>query len=125
MLDGSNVDRELGRRIKRAREEAGLSQPELGDRLGVSGQTVYRWERGMISVSPERIVQLADTLGKPREYFLSSQGGDIAFHLQEGMPGDLPEAARDDYELMMDILYRKYGRMRPNQKARRKGSHPN
>jgi HTH-type transcriptional regulator/antitoxin HipB len=37
---------ELGERIKRARQEKGLRQEELGDRIGVTRMTISRLERG-------------------------------------------------------------------------------
>jgi HTH-type transcriptional regulator / antitoxin HipB len=37
---------ELGERIRRARQEKGLRQEELGERLGVTRMTISRLERG-------------------------------------------------------------------------------
>lgn len=36
----------LAKRIKEWRRQAGLTQAELADLLGVDKGTVYRWERG-------------------------------------------------------------------------------
>ena len=36
----------LGANIRACRIEAGLSQEELGARLGISGQAVSKWEQG-------------------------------------------------------------------------------
>lgn len=38
----------MGERIKRLRESRGLSQTELGKRLGVTHAAVSHWERGKI-----------------------------------------------------------------------------
>ncbi len=38
---------ELNERIIRARKAAGLSQEELGQRLGVTRQAVSKWETGV------------------------------------------------------------------------------
>ena len=38
----------MGQRIHDKREEYGLSREELADWLGVSRQTVYKWEKGMV-----------------------------------------------------------------------------
>ncbi len=32
--------------LRQFREEQGLSQEALGERLGVTGMTIYRWETG-------------------------------------------------------------------------------
>ena len=37
----------LGQRIAQHRKELGLSQEALGDRLGVSRQSIYKWESGV------------------------------------------------------------------------------
>ena len=62
---------QIGRRIRSAREEAGLTQAELGDKLGVSHSVVSDLERGI----PKKIdlfdlEQIGDALGKPFSYFL-------------------------------------------------------
>ena len=38
----------MGQRIHDKREEAGLTVEELADRIGVSRQTVYKWEKGSV-----------------------------------------------------------------------------
>ena len=38
---------ELKERIALARKQAGLSQEQLGEKLGVSQQAVSKWERGV------------------------------------------------------------------------------
>ena len=37
---------EIGKRIKDYRESLGISQRELGEKLGVSNQIISKWERG-------------------------------------------------------------------------------
>lgn len=46
-------------RIKRAREAQGLSQPGLGEKLGVSGQSVQQWEAGETAPRRSRIAKIA------------------------------------------------------------------
>ena len=36
----------IGQRIAQKRKEQGLSQEALGDQLGVSRQSIYKWESG-------------------------------------------------------------------------------
>lgn len=38
----------MGQRIREKREAAGLSVEELADKIGVSRQTVYKWEKGIV-----------------------------------------------------------------------------
>lgn len=50
-------------RIKQLREAAGLSQRELGERIGVSGPAVAMWESGENRPSLTNLEKLADVLG--------------------------------------------------------------
>lgn len=50
-------------RIKQLREAAGLSQRELGARIGVSGPAVAMWESGENRPSLTNLEKLADVLG--------------------------------------------------------------
>jgi transcriptional regulator with XRE-family HTH domain len=53
---------ELGERIRRARQEKGLQQDELADRLGVTRMTVSRLERGQ-SVSVDTALRALSECG--------------------------------------------------------------
>ena len=50
-------------RNKQLREPAGLSQRELGERIGVSGPAVAMWESGENRPSLTNLEKLADVLG--------------------------------------------------------------
>jgi len=41
--------------IRTLREALGLTQQQLGERVGVDKLTVYRWERGMMKPSPAAV----------------------------------------------------------------------
>ncbi|WP_426211100.1 helix-turn-helix domain-containing protein [Massilia sp. TWP1-3-3] len=57
------VDRQFGRRVKAAREAAGLTQTELGVRMNISPQGVQKWESGAGSPRFSRLYGLASVLG--------------------------------------------------------------
>ncbi|MGW4025020.1 helix-turn-helix domain-containing protein [Streptomyces sp. NPDC005009] len=57
----ADLFRALGRQIKVARERAGLSQKELGDRLGYGEETISSVERARRTPQPELLVAV-DTL---------------------------------------------------------------
>jgi len=59
-----NADK-LGRRIKQFREEAGLSQQELAEKLDISFQQLQKYEYGQSKLSVERLLQLSQILHVP------------------------------------------------------------
>ena len=50
-------------RIKEIREAKGVSQDQLGERLGMTGMSVSRWERGVTRLKYEDIPRIAEALG--------------------------------------------------------------
>ena len=58
-----DVDVLLGGHIRSIRVAGGLSQTELGQRVGVSFQQVQKYERGANRISASTLVLLAEALG--------------------------------------------------------------
>jgi len=52
-----------GERIKAAREKAGLTQAELGDRIGATSQTIAQWETNRRNPKYETLRRIASALG--------------------------------------------------------------
>lgn len=52
----------IGERIKKIRQEKGLSQKELGEKLGVSQQMIGQWEAGKANPKIETKRKIADAL---------------------------------------------------------------
>lgn len=59
-------------RLLRALDEAGISQSELGRRIGVNSQTVSHWCNAGIFPRKEKLALLPDALGKPLYWFFLS-----------------------------------------------------
>ncbi len=53
----------VGQRIAQKRKEMGLSQEALGDRLGVSRQSIYKWESDSALPEVEKLITLAKLFG--------------------------------------------------------------
>ena len=61
----------LGRRVRSAREAAGLTQEDLAHHIGVRLNTIARLEQGRIQdLSGENIARLADALSVSADYLL-------------------------------------------------------
>lgn len=67
---------DLGKRIKTAREEARMSQLQVGVSLGVSDKTISGYEAGRIAPPIDKLLHLADLFKKPITYFLGSDPRD-------------------------------------------------
>lgn len=48
----------LGQRIKEARESIGLTQTEFSKKIGISKQTLYKYENGIITNIPSNIIEI-------------------------------------------------------------------
>ncbi|MGR3317708.1 MAG: helix-turn-helix domain-containing protein, partial [Candidatus Anammoxibacter sp.] len=62
-------NREIGGRIKIAREDMGISQTKLGDWIGVSYQQVQKYENGISTLSVDKLDKIANVLGASITYF--------------------------------------------------------
>ena len=60
----------FGDNLKKIREDAGLSQKALAEKIFVSQQTVAKWERNGSTPNPETIVMIAEVLGVSNDYLL-------------------------------------------------------
>lgn len=53
----------IGEKIKAARQRVGMTQKELGDKLGIPYQSIGQWERNLRKPKRETIEKIADALG--------------------------------------------------------------
>jgi transcriptional regulator with XRE-family HTH domain len=61
----TDIDREIGKRLRALREEAGISQTAVGQRSGITFQQVQKYENGINRVSINRLLEFCDVLGVP------------------------------------------------------------
>jgi len=66
---------ELGKAIKRRREELNLSLRDVGDKTGVSASTLSRIENGTGRPDADNIARLTQWLDIPVDRLLTKQGG--------------------------------------------------
>jgi transcriptional regulator with XRE-family HTH domain len=65
----------MGPRIRRLRKRLGLTQEELGVKVGVKELAVGDWEREKYAPRGDNLVALADELGVPPHYLLYGEAG--------------------------------------------------
>ena len=63
------VDVHVGARLRDRRTLLGLSQGEIGARLGLSWQQIQKYERGTNRIGASRLYRLSKMLGVPISYF--------------------------------------------------------
>lgn len=80
----------IAREIKRLRVERGISQKELGERLGVGQSTVAMWERGKNSPEYKTILRIAEifsvSVAELAEGGAAAIGVPILGRVQAGIP---------------------------------------
>jgi transcriptional regulator with XRE-family HTH domain len=62
-MDGHELRRRFGNKVRELRDAKGLTQEQLADRIGRSVDTVSNIERGLNATRLETAHQLADVLG--------------------------------------------------------------
>ncbi|MGB4548680.1 MAG: helix-turn-helix transcriptional regulator [Syntrophales bacterium] len=82
---------EIGKKLQRAREEAGLSQEELARKLGCTQASLSNYELGKRRLYLADLQRIGQILGKPVTYFL------------EDSEDELP--ARDDLKSILKDPY--------------------
>lgn len=69
------AEEQMGHRIRLRRVEQGMSQDELGKRLGVSFQQVQKYEKGVNRVGASRLQEIAHALDIPVSFFYDAGNG--------------------------------------------------
>lgn len=101
----------LSEAIRLRREELGLDQSELAQRLGVGQQTISRWETGHGLPRRERLPQLADALDFDPGHLLrlagylpqgETESATVVFHQAYERAAEFSE---DELVLLMDRLW--------------------
>ena len=78
----SDIDRNVGQRVRWRRRELKLTQEKLGDMLDLTFQQVQKYEKGVNRISAGRLFEIAQALGITITYFY--EGVD---ELLESSPG--------------------------------------
>ncbi len=76
----------LGARLRRARNETGLSQEKVADRIGISWMTVHRWERSQRGVPDDLLARVSELYDKPLRWFLTLEDGDLGQESESSGP---------------------------------------
>lgn len=72
MSDNKDFRVIVGRRLKEARNKAGMTQQQVADALGVARSTVATWESGQNDVDTATLKRLAEMYGTTTDWLLGS-----------------------------------------------------
>lgn len=72
------VDVHVGGRLRDRRTLLGLSQGEIGARLGLSWQQIQKYERGTSRIGASRLYRLSKVLGVPVDFFFEDLPMEVA-----------------------------------------------
>ncbi|CAH0228799.1 hypothetical protein SRABI118_02413 [Massilia sp. Bi118] len=105
-----DIRKAIGHSIARARQDAGLTQEAVAERLGIGPEAVSRLERGIGSITAERLVVLAEMFGCRSDQLLlgaSSRPDDQAAAVAQLLDGLAPRErvfVLESVERLVDFL---------------------
>ncbi len=105
-----SVDVHVGQRVRQRRWVVGMTQQQLGDKVGIRFQQIQKYEAGTNRISASRMWEIAATMDVPVSFFF------------EGLDGQAPDpgAARADIVTDKEAfdLVRAYYAIPENQRRR-------
>ncbi len=73
MFDRTKIDIALGEKVRQARNEAGITQEVLADRIGCTQHLISLYESGSRRMHADLLPELARELEKPLSYFWDNE----------------------------------------------------
>jgi transcriptional regulator with XRE-family HTH domain len=70
----SSVDKHVGARLRAARMEAGKSQTQVAEAIGITFQQIQKYEKGTNRISAGTLHELSRLLDKPVQFFFDGLG---------------------------------------------------
>ena len=89
---------DFGENLKKLRQEAGLTQKQLAERLWISKATVSYYEQSLRCPSPEILIKLSKIFHVSTDYLLGIEGKKQTL--------DVTDLSEEDINLLQDIITR-------------------
>ncbi|MHA1537880.1 MAG: helix-turn-helix domain-containing protein, partial [Alphaproteobacteria bacterium] len=104
------VDVHVGQRVRQRRWMVGMTQQQLGDKVGIKFQQIQKYETGTNRISASRMWDIAATMEVPVSFFF------------EGLDGQAPDTGEAQGDILTDKealeLVRAYYSIPENQRRR-------
>jgi len=109
----------IGARIKEARKGVGLTQKQVGERVGVNEHTVWFWEVGRSKPSHEHLVDLASCCGVTTDWLLGREvvEAEVLGEAEVSFRADIEGLPVEDLESIREFI--RFVRHRRREKDRR------
>lgn len=95
---------DMGLRISTLRKNLGMTQEQLAEQIGVSGQTISTAELGKKALRPENIIKLSQALGVSADYLLTGQRNSIDYTAINSKLGNVSPEKYDKIMRVIDIM---------------------
>jgi transcriptional regulator with XRE-family HTH domain len=96
----------IGAKIKEAREAQGLSQPDLGEKIGYSGTAISYYENAKRKISVLDLVKIANALNRPYQYFLQ-EAQEVLAASDTNNYKDMPDGVKEDIMKIINYVWQK------------------
>jgi len=84
------IDVHVGKRVRHRRWMLGMTQQQLGDRVGIKFQQIQKYETGMNRISASRLWDIAQAMDASISFFFEGlDGAETAEHPAAAQIGDL------------------------------------
>ena len=91
----------FGQRIKKLRQELGLSQRDFAEKIGVTASALSSYEKGQKNPSVNVAVNISSSFRVSLDWLCGLKKEDSRFHQDDIIPFDLPSALRS----LLDLIH--------------------
>ncbi len=96
---------EIANKLVKLRKQAGLSQEELADKLGLSRQAVSKWERAEASPDTDNLICLAKLYGVSLDELLSTEDDPETIIREQVKRDDEPEKSKESVHISEEGIH--------------------
>ena len=102
---------DIGNKIKQLRQKVGATQEQLGERLGISAQSISKWETGITMPDITLLPLLSAELGVSIDelFDLTTEQKLQRIERRIDVEGELPEGSFSEYESFLRLQLDEYG----------------
>lgn len=104
------IDGHVGSRIRVRRGLLGMSQKDLGAKVGLTFQQIQKYERGANRIGSGRLYEFSKILGVPISYFFDEMSAELQAYAEQGakrgkpIPASAPDAAIMDRRETLELV---------------------